>query len=1018
MKHFWTVWMLLMNIALSISDVVYHVPEEQSAGIFIGNIAFDSSLNVNMSDDDFRTLRYSFLTGDSLVRSMFTLNQSTGNLYTTDKIDRETVCQYLESCLFSFQTAAQSTIKSFFKKITVNIFIDDINDHSPLFDSPKIDLEISESVLVGTAFNINGARDLDTSPSYSLQKHILEPDNLPFSLSSIKNLDGTSVVRLVVGGPLDREIRNSYQLKIIAQDGGLPIRSAELHVNVSILDENDNAPMLSNSIYNVTVKEGVSSGYVVLKLQAYDLDLGRNAEVRYVLSPVQSDTIKSLFSVNATSGELYVLSSLSHGTYKIIVEVSDMGVQPLTTQAHVFVTIEDTGNNPPKIHVNLLSAGDVASISEGATMGQAVAHIVVEDHDSGNNGIVACLLNTKYFALQGLDINEFKVIVVEPLDRETSSSHLITVTCRDAGYPPLSFSRAFLVEILDVNDNPPIFSMNVYSASIAENNAVGDSLIRVVANDADFDQNAHVRYMIPQINSSLVQIESETGLVRTNAVLDRELMPNGFTFSVIAFDGGSPALYGTATVSVKINDVNDHTPEFAENLFIFIVEENVKLGSRIGSLTAFDRDEGDNGKVVFSSGSDTISSPFVLYSDGKIKTAKPIDREVTKSYNFTVTASDLGSPARSSTARINIFIADQNDNSPIILFPTTNNKTVRIPKTTLPGTVVSRIRAVDPDEGMNGSLEYLIDSRNDSGVFLIYPQLGDIVLQKSVGHLSGKKFILSLIISDRGIPKMSSYGNLEIIIGKEETSGLQTNIVIVVALVGATVITSACIVVAICIVRRLDFHRRNSKNKQIAQVSNSTNSNNVLINDNGATDDQNLENERKKKEVTFAFHVIDNPQNQMRFETRTNINGPVGTYGDPLNQKILRHQEDNNSETSGETNTSDSGRGLSDDEINLQKGKDRRRQTSNIHLHPNLKSSHPFFHDGRVPISPIDHPKRLKFSFDPNATPSPNKEMEIIGNTFYYHPKSPSFEEDSGSTSGIHTIDEDVHSVHFANNVV
>ena len=881
MKHFWTVWIFILNLASSFStDIVYHIPEEQTAGIFIGNIAFDSNLNLNMSDDDFRTLRFSFLTGSSQLSSMFTLNQSTGSMYTTDKLDREVICPYLETCVFSFETAAQSTIKSFFTKISVDIFIDDINDNAPQFETSAIDVEIRESVPVGTAFNINGAKDLDTSQNYSIRQYVMEPDNLPFKLTFIKKLDGTSVVRLIVSQHLDREIRDSYQLKIIAQDGGLPVRSAELDVNVSILDENDNAPMLSNSIYNVTVKEGVTKGTVVLKLHAYDLDLGRNAEIRYGLSKIQSDTIKNLFAINETTGELFVLNTLYHGTYQIIVEASDMGEQPQTTQTYVIVTIKDTGNNPPKIHVNLLTTSDAASIFEDATMGQTVAHVLVEDYDVGNNGIVTCSLNTNLFDLQGIDINEYKVIVVNALDRETSQSHLITVTCRDAGYPPLSFSRAFLVEVRDINDNPPVFSMQVYSGSIAENNDIGDVIIQVVADDADIGKNGDVRYIIPQTNNSLFHIDSTTGLIRSNVVFDRESMPNGFSFKVVAMDEGSPVLYGTATVLVQINDVNDHTPEFAENLFIFIVEENIKLGSTIGSLTAYDRDGGDNGKIVFSAGGETISSPFVLYSDGKIKTAKLIDREETKSYNFTVVASDLGSPARNSSARINIFISDKNDNPPHIIYPNANNRTVHILKSTLPGTIVSKVKATDPDEGMNGSVEYLIDMRNDSGLFQIYPQLGDIVLQNNVESLSGKKYILGITVSDRGTPKLSSHETLEIVIGTDETSGLKTNILIVVVLVGATIITSVCIIVAIIIVRRLDFKRRNSKNKQTAQISNSTNSNNVLLtNDNGATDDPNTENERKKKEVTFAFHVIDNPQNQMRFETRTSPSGPIVNYG-------------------------------------------------------------------------------------------------------------------------------------------
>lgn len=286
-------------------NVVYSIDEETPNGTYIGNVAMDSNLRSQMTKSDFETLKFSLLSGESYV-SMFTINETLGNLYTARVVDREKLCPFTAVCKISFEASAKSTIRSFFTKIKLVIYIQDINDHSPVFPRSSMSLEIPESTLIGNSFTIDGAKDADTSPNYTLNSYTLEQSDSPFSLSFVQNLDGTSVVKLVVDKELDREVQDSYNLVVIAADGGNPPRSERLLVNVRITDVNDNAPMLSSTIYNVSVKEDEPVGSVILTLKATDLDSGKNAEIRYRLSNHQSENIKQLFEIDEITGQLRI----------------------------------------------------------------------------------------------------------------------------------------------------------------------------------------------------------------------------------------------------------------------------------------------------------------------------------------------------------------------------------------------------------------------------------------------------------------------------------------------------------------------------------------------------------------------------------------------------------------------------------------------------------------------------------------------------------------------------------------
>lgn len=796
-------------------EIIYSIEEEIPNGTYIGNVAMDSNLMSEMTPSDFRTLRYSILSGDSYV-SLFTINQTSGNLYTAQVVDREQVCRFSTVCKISLEAAAQSSIRSFFTKILLTIYIQDINDHSPVFPRSSMRLDIPESTLIGNSFTIDGAKDADTSPNYTLNSYTLEQTNSPFSLSFVKNLDGTSIVKLVVDKALDREVQDSYNLIVIASDGGNPPRSEKLLVNVRITDVNDNAPMLSSTIYNVSVKEDIAVGSVILTLSATDLDTGKNADIRYRLSSHQSENIKQLFAINETTGELSVAKTLPYNDgnpYRVIVEASDLGDQPLTTQTSVKVTVIDSGNNPPEIHVTLLPTSDVARISEDTSVDAAIAHVVVIDSDSGMNGYVTCTLDNSYFRIDRLEVNEYKVTVAQPLDRETSPNHTITIVCSDSGNPPLTSTHTFKVIILDSNDNAPKFSSNIYQGSIPENNRKGAQVIRVQATDADEGINGEVRYQLVSSNETLqyqLAIDAVTGSVTTGISFDREIIPS-FVFKIIASDKGSEPLSATATVMVKVIDENDVAPTFLENMFLFKVSEQKPPGTTVGRLMAGDLDEGVNKEFEFYVESGT--QPFNVTKDGVVLTTRSLDRESQEIFEFAVFVADKGQPPKSSSARVKVTVADENDNSPRFLFPTSTNNSVLVSQNIKPGTIIARLRARDPDKEQNGQITYGIEGTNFSEVLYANIDTGDIIAKKALEEYSGQTFSLVAVARDRGLVFQISRMEFFVKVAGAESlaSNSQTNITIVIVLVTVTLALSGFIILTICIIRWLDNNRKDPR---------------------------------------------------------------------------------------------------------------------------------------------------------------------------------------------------------------
>ena len=363
-------------------DVVYSIPEEQQPTTFVGNVARDINLEAQLPSAIFDNLHYSVLASSSSYGDLFSIDQDTADLFTSRRLDRETVCRFSLQCRLDFKVGAVAG--TYFKNIRVRVLLNDVNDNAPRFNRSSFSLDIPESVTVGASFSLEGALDDDTGVNNSVQSYTISPSDGPFEISFTQKLDRTSDVTLYVREALDRETRRSYTLTLIASDGGVPLRTAEMTVTVNVLDNNDNAPIFSQTDYSVTIGENVKPGERILTVYASDADEGVNAEVRYRLSAHQDSSVASLFNVGEQSGAISLQHLPASGVYTVIVQAVDGGSPPKEAQVVVEVRVIDTTNNPPVIVVTLLSA----AVSEGSSLRFPVAHVSVEDPDSGSNGQV------------------------------------------------------------------------------------------------------------------------------------------------------------------------------------------------------------------------------------------------------------------------------------------------------------------------------------------------------------------------------------------------------------------------------------------------------------------------------------------------------------------------------------------------------------------------------------------------------------------------------------------------------
>ncbi|MED6266137.1 hypothetical protein CHARACLAT_032632, partial [Characodon lateralis] len=381
----------------------------------------------------------------------------------------------------------------------------------------------------------------------------------------------------------------------------------------------------------------------------------------------------------------------------------------------ITVEVTDVNDNAP-----IFKRGEMNfRISESAVTGTAFVLEQAIDLDVGKNSLQRYLLYpTDNFMLKlqnQVDGGKMVEMILEkPLDREKKDHLSLVLTAVDGGEPQLSGSVQIHVNVLDSNDNAPVFTQKVYKSTIREDSSTGTVVIKVSATDSDEEFNAKISYSI--LNSvddvsEIFKINRESGEIKLAGNTDYE-KKRLYQLHVQASDGGG--LTDSCKVIVEIVDTNDNTPAINIMSKSTSVTEDVQPGTVVTIINTLDPDSDENGKVRCKIKKDI---PFSISTTSNnffsIVTDSQLDREKESEYNITVTCSDEGVPSLSSSVTLTLQISDVNDNAPV--FERSSYEAYIVENNT-PGLSIFTVKATDADWNQNARVSYILEDSSVNGV--------------------------------------------------------------------------------------------------------------------------------------------------------------------------------------------------------------------------------------------------------------------------------------------------------------
>ncbi|KFV86359.1 Protocadherin alpha-C2, partial [Struthio camelus australis] len=587
------------------------------------------------------------------------------------------------------------------------------------------------------------------------------------------NID-VSTGALSVNEPIDREQVCELKSACFLNYELVLENPLELYrMEFKVLDINDNSPSFPLSEYHINVAEFLSPGARFSLPTAQDSDEGSNSVQNYTLNSDEHFRLEmqtrgdGSFQRGSKLLELVLQQPLDReqsALQQLVLTAVDGGDPPKSGTAQISVRVVDTNDNPPAFDRSTYTV----SLLENAPPGTLVVKLNASDPDEGSNGDVIYSFGSytpqKVRQLFSVDPHSGEVRVNGTLDYEEASSYEIYVQATDQGPVSMAGHCKVLVNIVDANDNVPEVVLTSLYSPVPEDAKAGTVVALMSVTDQDSGLNKQVNLRIPPgLPFTLNSFKNSYTLI-TQGNLDREKAAS-YNITVTATDSGSPPLSSQKVIHVEISDINDNPPYFEEPVYSVYIPENNPLGVLLCTVKATDPDVAENAYVSYSlldgdiEGLPVTSYVSIKSDNGNIYAVNSFDYETLREFQVVVQAQDAGIPPLSSTVTVHIYVMDENDHAPQILYPTSTNTSAAlemIPRSANAGYLVTKVIAIDGDSGQNAWLFYHLVQTSDSDLFRVELHSGEIRTTRKLGEESTPTYNLTVEVRDNGEPAMSS----------------------------------------------------------------------------------------------------------------------------------------------------------------------------------------------------------------------------------------------------------------------
>ncbi|KAB1280749.1 Protocadherin beta-3 [Camelus dromedarius] len=542
---------------------------------------------------------------------------------------------------------------------------------------------------------------------------------------------------------------------------------------LQVIDINDHSPVFSENEMQLKILENTPPGTIIPLENAEDLDVGKNSLQNYTITP------NSHFHVLTRSRrdkrkypELVldqVLDREEQPELTLTLTALDGGTPPRSGTVQIHILVLDINDNAPEFTQSLYEV----QILENSPLNSVIVTVSASDLDTGNFGTLSyAFFHASEEIRKTFQLNSITgdIQLTKCLNFEAINTYEVDVEAKDGG--GLSGKSTVIVQVVDVNDNPPELSLSSITSPIPENSP---ETVVAIFSVSDLDSGDNGR-MICSIENDLPfvlkpSVENFYTLVLEGA-LDRESRAQ-YNITITVTDMGTPRLKTQHNITVLVSDVNDNAPAFTQASYTLRVRENNSPALHIGTVSATDTDAGANAQVTYSllppaDPHVPLASLVSINADnGHLFALRSLDYEALRAFEFRVGAADRGSPPLSSQALVRVLVEDDNDNAPFVLYPLQNTSapcTELLPRAAEPGYLVTKVVAVDGDAGQNAWLSYQLLKATEPGLFGVWAHNGEVRTARPLSERDAARHRLLVLVKDNGEPPLSASVTLHVLL--------------------------------------------------------------------------------------------------------------------------------------------------------------------------------------------------------------------------------------------------------------